>query len=180
MNKKRIVIISLLIIIAISATAAGTLSYLFAGTDELENSFEPVFVSCSVEEKFTGSVKSDVKIRNTSDVTAYVRATFVVIFVKDDGTVLSRQPVNGTDYSLSLGANGWTLGSDGFYYYTSPLAKDAATENLINSISSLGTAPEGYSLTVHIAATAIQAEPFEAVSQAFGVTVNGDGSLTVP
>ena len=99
--KKIIIIISAAILVF--AFAGGvTLAYLLAETPDVENSFVPVNVSCEVIETFTGTAKSNVSVKNTGDITAYVRATFVVMWMADDGSVYGVAPKAGTDYSIQF------------------------------------------------------------------------------
>ena len=175
---KRLLITIICVAIAVCATTGGTLAYLFSKTEARDNAFEPVFVSCQVEESFDGVTKSDVKIKNTGDVKAYIRATFVVMWRSDDGKVHSSTPVEGQDYMITLGSTKWVKGSDGFYYYTSAVHSGESTDILISSISKTADGPEGYSLSVHVAATAIQSEPATAVEEAWKVTVQSNEKLT--
>ena len=64
----------------------------------------------------------------------------------------------GEDYSLTLGSPKWVKGSDGFYYFVSYIEADSYTDVFIDSISALRDGPTGYSLSVHVTATAIQAD----------------------
>ena len=177
---KKILIIIVALLLAISTATGVTIAYIIADTPPVQNDFTPVFVRCEVVETFNGTTKSDVKIKNTSDINAYIRATFVVTWTNDSGNVLGQAPVLGTDYSLALGSEKWMLGSDGFYYYTLPVSSKTSTEILISEITVIGTAPSGYSLSVHVAATAIQAEPIRAVTDAWGVQIQSNGSLIAP
>lgn len=79
---------------------------------------------------------------------------------------ISKQPVLGTDYTIALGTSGWTIGTDGYYYYDPAVPSGSTTANLINSLVSL-KAPQGYTLAVDILADAIQATPIEAVREAW-------------
>ena len=178
-SKKQIIII-ICAVIAICATVGGTIAYLFAKTNEITNSFTPVFVSCEVQERFDGVTKTDVRIKNTGDIKAYIRATFVAMWVSEEGHVYSSAPVEGQDYSLTLGSAKWSKGSDGFYYYASAVHAGESTDILVASISQMVEGPEGYSLMVHVAATAIQSEPAAAVEQAWGASVQSDGKLAAP
>ena len=179
-KNKKLLLIVIAAMIAIVCTTGGTIAYLLAGTPSVDNSFQPVHVSCLVEEQFDGATKTDVKIKNTGDINAYIRATFVVMWVADNGSVLGSKPVLGTDYTIDFGASSWVLGSDGFYYYTSPVSAGESTAILLDSVPLIGEAPEGYSLTVHVAATAIQAEPAIAVTEAWGVQIDSNGRLVAP
>lgn len=177
---KKFLITLICAVVAICATTGGTLAYLFAKTEEANNSFTPVFVSCKVEEEFDGVTKSNVKVRNTGDISAYIRATTVITWTSESGSVHSRTPVEGVDYVIASGSHNWVQGSDGFYYYLYPVASGATTDLLFGSIKEASEAPEGYSLTVHIIASAIQSEPANAVSEAWGTTVQSGGAITPP
>ena len=88
--------------------------------------------------------------------------------------------MSGTDYIITAGSPKWTLGTDGFYYYSASVAPGDLTDVLIASIVQKDTAPDGYSLAVHVAATAIQSEPASAVSDAWGVQILSNGGLVAP
>lgn len=179
-SKKLIITLALVILVACVATGT-TLAYLFADAPRLDNKFEPVSVTCEVVESFDGKLKSDVSIKNTGDVDAYIRATLVVTWTAADGTVHSSAPAESVDYSITYGSAKWVKGSDGFYYYTSPVAPAATTELLLAKIAPVdGKGPDGYSLTVHIVATAIQSEPAAAVEYAWNASVDAGGALIPP
>ena len=172
----------------------GTVAYLTASTPELVNTFEAAAVSTEVSESFDGSVKSNVAVRNTGSVDAYVRAAVVVSWKDANGNVYGQNPTSN-DYSLVLstdaadGKDGvWILGSDGFYYWTAPVApyaegaEDGLTGTLIASCVYVANAPEGYSLSVEIIGSGIQSLPTDVVAEvwASGVAgVNADGTLDV-
>ena len=179
-KNKKLILIVIAALITVVCTTGGTLAYLLTGTPSVDNSFQTVYVSCSVEETFDGKTKSNVAVKNTGDIDAYIRATFVVMWVANDGSVLSAKPALGTDYTLSYGSDNWALGSDGFYYYALPVSAGDTTAILLDKVILTGEAPEGYSLTVHVAATAIQAEPAAAVTEAWGVQIRSDGRLIAP
>ena len=60
------------------------------------------------------------------------------------------------------------------------MSPNSNTEVLISSLTAISEPPEGYKLTVHVAATAMQAEPAEAVESAWGATVHTNGALFAP
>ncbi len=180
MLKKRLIIIILAVFTVISVASGITLAYIYRQTPPVQNTFEPVYVSCSVEETVEDGVHSDIKVKNTGDIDAYVRVTFVAMWVDENGTVLGRAPVLGTDYTVTFGSPKWMLGSDGFYYYSTAVHAGAYADIFITSVTPIGTAPDGYTLKVHVAATAIQSEPASAVEGAWGVTVQQNGGLVAP
>lgn len=175
-------LLAIIISLAVILLGAGgaTVAYIFSQTEAEDNVFDPVFVACSVVESFDGVTKENVRVRNDGGIPAFIRATYVVTWCAEDGSVYSSIPVEGVDYSFISGSDKWVKGSDGFYYYTHQVAAGAVTENLIGAIASLGTAPSGYSLNVRVMASAIQAEPAAAVTEAWGATANGAGALTPP
>lgn len=168
--------------VLLTVTVGVTVAYLMAQTPSLANTFTPVEVKCEVEENFNpaGNVKDNVKVRNKGDIPAYIRASIVINWVSDSGSIYGGAPVLDEHYTVTLGANGWFRGTDGFYYYRSPIAAGDVTANLIDIIQPVAnTAPEGYTLSVQILASAVQAEPTEAVTTLWpAVTVNEDGTLS--
>ena len=173
-NAKTIVIITLCLCL-IACTVGGVYAYLTAKTDPVSNEFIPGKVSCLVEEDFADGVKSNVKVLNTGNIDAYIRATMVATYVFEDGKVLATAPVEGVDYTVDWAADGWVKGSDGYWYHVKPVKPNETTGCLINSAQAVYL-PSNYRLNIQILATAIQSAPDTAVQSAWGVTVS-DGEL---
>ncbi len=186
---KRKRIIALLVGVVLLAGTAGTLAWLSA-TGVLVNQFGIGSVTPSVQEKLNGNVKSDVKAKNTGTAPAYIRAA-VDIYWQDatSGARLWEEPQADTDYEIAwsdelrdaLGKNLasiWIKASDGFYYWTSPVAPGEETSVLITSVKEL-KATEGRNLVVDVSTQAVQSAPDEAVHEAWGCTVQ-DGVLIPP
>lgn len=172
-----------LLILAAVLAIGGTLAYIIANTVSVENKFTPGEVRCEVLEDFDKIfdkiTKSNVRIKNTGNTAAYIRATYVVTWQKDDGTVNGKMPVVGTDYTIEFAENsGWKLIGD-YWYYTSPVAAGGETGVLIASCKlAEGTAvPTGYHLSVEIIASAIQSEPASVVAEKWHVAVD-NGKIT--
>ena len=162
--------ISLLMIIGL--VAGGTLAFLRDDTQEITNTFEPSAVTTEVEESFAGGTKSDVKIRNTGNTDAWIRATYVVTWQDAQGNVLGTAPTT-EDYTLTPGTatedGEWLTGEDGFFYWNKPVAAKGSTGQLIASVTKLKDAPkEGYDLCVEILCGGIQAEPDDAFEKSWG------------
>jgi hypothetical protein len=179
-NTKKICIIVIVIFITLAISGGVTVAYLTGKTPEVENKFKPVYVDCSVVEDVNGTTTSNVRVENTGDISAYIRATYVAMWIADDGSVWGVAPKEGVDYTLNLGSAIWQLGSDGFFYYAYPVASGELTEALIDSINVLGEAPEGHTLVIHVAATAVQSEPSTAVEDLWGANVSDNGMLIAP
>lgn len=189
--KSKAILVSLLLITCV--TVGGTLAYIVADSKPVENTFTPSVVTTEVMEDVTTvpGTKSDVKIKNTGDTTAYIRAAVVVTWQDEAGNVLGEKPVERTDYSITYDLkNGWVQGADGFYYWTSPVlsydenSNDCYTGVLFTDCTPVeGRAPEGYSLAVEILGSGIQSVPDTAVEEAWSnakVTVDANnGTLTV-
>ena len=179
MNNKKLNKATALLVVAAAfliISVGATLAYVAYKTPEVTNEFEPVAVSCAVEEEFANGVKSQVKVRNTGDTTAFIRVAIVVNWVNDaNGTVLATAPIEAQDYTLTLNANGWKKGTDGYYYYENPVKIDQTTDTLISSATAINQ-PEGYSLSIQVLASALQSDPKKAVEQSWGATIM-DGVL---
>ena len=166
------------LVLIIGAVVGGTLAYLAARTDAIVNTFNPAKVDIMVEEDFKGSTKKDVKITNTGDTEVYIRATYVVTWKDAAENVYPEQPQPGVDYTISLNPKQDWFCYNGYYYYTAPVAPRASTGVLIDLCTPVaGRAPEGYTLSVNVLASAIQSVPAEAVGQAWGVSI-APGSVT--
>lgn len=182
---KRKRIIALLVGVILLAGTAGTLAWLSV-TGVLVNQFGIGSVTPSVQETLNGKVKSDVKAKNTGTAPAYIRAAVDIYWQDQDGARLwdepKEEPKGEADYEIAWsvadasGANSaynWVKASDGFYYWTSPVAPGAETGVLINRVTEL-KATEGHNLVVDISTQAVQATPDEAVRDAWGCSVEND------
>lgn len=194
-KKRRIPLASwvLILLAGMSLMVGGVVAYLSASTGAVLNHFIPeVAEDPSIVETFEDNEKTNVKVNvGEPGYAVYVRAAVVVTWKdKVNGDVLGVMPQAGVDYTIALGDN-WFQGSDGFYYYRSPVAYDGEkdssklTENLINSCKPKdGKTPAGYHLNVEIVAQTIQAlgttddDNTPAVAKAWGVDV-ADGKLTL-
>ena len=99
------------------------------------------------------------------------------VLVDKDGSIAATAPVQDVDYKVVFNEDGsWDLQtSDGYYYYTQPVAAKGKTSSLIKTIKPL-TAKEGYTLKVDVIGSVIQATPTQAVVQSWGVTLGSDGT----
>ncbi len=158
----------------------GTVAWLVARTASVENAFIPSKVTTAVaEETFDGNTKRNVCLENTGDTEAYIRTAVVVTWQNGGGDILADKPA-AADYTIVFASNtGWDLdGSDGYYYFKSPVEGGGKTGVLIASCKPKAAAPmAGYTLHVEIIGSGIQSTPASAVSGAWGVTVATDGTI---
>lgn len=181
---KRSIVLLLSLLLLVGVTCGGTLAYLAARTDPLENEFQPNQVKTKVVETFDAKVKSNVKVKNTGTTSAWIRAAIIVTWQDESGNVYGQAPVLDTDYTLTFASDsGWTKGNDGFYYYTSPVAAEAETGVLISEAKPVaGKAPDGYVLSIEIVCSGLQSVPDSVFDSNWGASSGlevKDGTLQV-
>lgn len=178
LNKAAVLIMAVLLLLG--AAVGTTVAFLIDKTEPVTNTFTYAKVSCEVTEEFKNNTKEHVQVKNTGTIDAYIRATYVVNWVDAQGNIAASDPA-GYEYTLNETADGkWVKGSDGYFYYTSPVAPGASTQGSLLTCTVV-TSPESpeYTLSVEILAEAIQSTPDKAVQEAWGVTVNVGGKLAV-
>lgn len=183
---KRKQIMVLLAGVLLLAGVAGTFAWLSV-TGVLVNEFGFGSVKPLVDETLDNNVKSDVAVKNSGSAPAYLRVAVDIYWQDQDGARLWDEPVADTDYTIEWGdkvdaaatnsPSSWVLATDGFYYWTSPVAPMDKTGVLIKSVSETKT--DGKNLVVDISTQAIQSTPDDAVTEAWNCTVK-DGVLVPP
>lgn len=175
-KKALILMVSLVAILAVSV--GGVLAWLATSSKDVTNTFAPGDTKIEIEEKFENNVKSDVKVINKGNIPVYIRANLVFTW-KDSADNIIKKPADATLTVTPENPTGWVKGSDGFWYYTKPVAADGETTKLIDKATIKFPEGKGYQMDLEVMAQSIQAEPKDAVEGAWGVTVNSDGSLKV-
>ena len=152
----------------LAGAVGGTWAFLVAQSEPVQNNFTYAHVSCTIDEKFENGVKSDVKIQNTGDIPAYIRARIVVTW-KDANGKVSAVPVKNTDYTIAFNETDWTQQGD-YWYCKTAVNPNGFTPELITECKKTDNAnvPDDYDLSVEILADAIQSEPANAVMEAWG------------
>lgn len=178
---KRPIALAVLALAVVGVAIAGVAAWLTASSS-LINEFGLGRVDASVEETFDGTTKSDVKAKNDGTVPIYVRAQVNIYWQDANGNQLWEEPVENADYTVTWGdelGKSWIQGSDGFYYWTQPLAAGAVTGNLIDKLGWItAQTSNGRTLVCDVSIQGIQADPANAVNEAWGATVGQDGTLT--
>ena len=168
-------------VLLLALAIGGTVAWLSTKDAPITNTFNPSKVACEVTEKFDGStgVKSNVNVKNTGTINAFIRVKLVTYRTNDQG-----QHIGGTASlpNFTLG-KGWVKYGD-YYYYTLPVApKEKPEADLISSITLESyTDVDGGHQAIDVMAEAIQSVPEAAVNAAWGVgfSIDADGSLIVP
>ena len=174
----RAVLLLVSLVLVLSAAIGGTLGYL-TGQVSVTNTMQVGEFTTKIDENTENGIKSDVKVQNTGDYDAYIRAVVVVTWQNENGEVYPVAPVANKDYIIEYGnQNQWSV-HGGFYYYNGVVGAEQSTGNLINRCEPVGgKAPKGYDLNVEILASAIQAEPAQAVKDAWGMQYQDNGGWT--
>ncbi|MGM9565029.1 hypothetical protein [Evtepia sp.] len=158
------------VILLLCVAAGGTLAWITAQSEEVTNTFEPGEVPPVIQETISNNAKSDIKVKNSGNVNAYLRVAVVMNWVNEQGNyVYGELPSLPIEY----GEN-WVL-KNGYYYYTKSVAPGSTTDTPIftGEITESG-APNGCHLQVAILAESIQADGvgsdgFKPVMLAWGV-----------
>ena len=189
-KRKRILPVFLAVLFVIAGTVATVYAYLKTSTPAVNNTFSAAQdPEATITESFDPETEKKnvaVKVGDTG-YSVYVRAVIVVTWKNaENGDVLATKPVAGTDYEISLNTSDW-FEKDGFYYHEEPVPSKGTTADLIISCKPIaGKTPAGYGLNVEIVAQTIQAAgktdagDIPAVTDAWGVAVNADGTLKNP
>lgn len=171
-------------VLLLALAIGGTLAWLSTEDAPITNTFNPSKVACEVTEKFNGTTgeKTNVNVKNTGTIDAFIRVKLVTYRTNDQG-----QHIGGTASlpEFTMGA-GWVKYGD-YYYYTKPVAPNQKPEaNLTNSMTLVGsymdTDADGGKQAIDVMAEAIQSVPEDAVKAAWGsgFSIGSDGSLIVP
>ena len=160
LNRKKGILLLAAAMLILVCGVGGTLAYLATQTAQVQNTFEPAYVTSSVIEKDwkDGSlVKSNVTIKNTGNVSAYIRAAIVVTWKDANGHTMPQVP--GTDdYTLSINTDGWEKDNDGYYYCKQPVASNTESAVLITECKPTKSYDDGRTLCVEVIGSAIQSE----------------------
>lgn len=183
-------LLTLVLALAVAGVAVGGVIAWLTASSDLTNTFALGTVDPELNEdgptdntpfKEGDNVKQNVDVTNNGNIPIYVRAQVNIYWIDADGNQLWEEPEEDADYIIHWGSLtdlGWQQGSDGFYYWTSPLQVDQTTGLLINRIE-YKTTQADRQLVCDIAIQGIQAEPAAAVQEAWEVTVDQDGALAV-
>lgn len=163
-NRQFVLLVSVVALMV--GMVVGSLAYLFTSTGPVQNTFTPALPEVTIPEDFNKEIKKDVRVQNKSDFKAYVRATYTVYWLDENGNVDATVPTDA--YSININEDDWKK-LDGVYYYTNgAVDADGTTSNFINSCAPTDIAPAGYQLVVDVSAEVVQAVPTQAVIDVWG------------
>lgn len=180
------IVSSIVALILVGATVA----LMFSLAESITNTFKPGKVAVEVREQINGNTKEVITLTNTGRSDAYLRMAissyYTGTYTLASGGSSVTEIVGSMPASVTFNLNeadGWVKRGD-YYYYTKPVAPGEFTGNLINGTGiTLDTFVQTstrqgevvevtYRQVVEVFAEAIQSEPPEAISEAWGVTIS--------
>ena len=186
-------LIAAVLLILVMITTSAVVAYMFRKSTEVDNQFDPARVTCEIEEDFKDNIKTSVKVKNTGNITSYIRLRVVTYWVDSKGNVVARNsPANkfGGDWKYDT-ANWLYDAANQTFYCKTPVAKTVSTPELFaQGFSGIELKKETemvnnieytYHPVVEFIAEAIQSEPFNAAdptnvdcpaAKKWGVTVS--------
>lgn len=126
------------------------------------------------------NVKRDVYFTNTGEVDAYIRVAVSASWTLDEnGTQLANVSAENTYTTVVPNPTKWVKYGD-YWYYTEPVEAGEFTDILFTSVkpkssAELGEKYKGLHFRYDVSAQLIQAEPEDAVKNAWGVTIDENG-----
>lgn len=188
MTKKKLLAAIVSTALLCGVGVGGTVAWLHDLSPAVTNKFDLADVSGNIEEVLKNREKTNVKFTNTGNVDAYVRVALSVSLVNEAGEIV---PINvppfgdiedssNDNYSIEWGdTEKWEYHGD-YYYYLGKLAPESSTPILIEKITEIIAEDEEYDLRVDVSAQWIQAEPEDAVKNAWGVVITDSDVSDAP
>ncbi len=177
-GSKRTITVLLSFLLVLTLSIGGTLAYLSTRTDPIENTFKPSYVQVDVDEKFDGTNKSQIKVKNESDIPAFLRVKLLSYRINEAGNT-----IGGTAEIKDVTLTADWFEKDGYYYYKKPVAVNGLTSNMLLNPLVLEAYDDvdGGKQVIEVIAEGIQADGMKdgvpAVTLAWKVTVS-NGQLT--
>ena len=178
-------LIAFCVCILACVTVSGSLAWLISAPGPVVNEFTPGEVTIQVDETFNGTTKSDVRIKNTGNVPAYIRVALVPAWVDDEGNIAAK-PASleqlDNDCNIAWGEDGngyendWFIGADGFYYCKTVINPGEYTPILIKSCT-VKDGEHKYDFELQVIASAVQSLPTSTVETVWPEVVCTDGTL---
>lgn len=162
-GRKPGLLIPILAVVLLLGLITAGVAYYLQETGGATASYQLAQVSCQVDEVFDGSEKTEIKVKNTSNVPAYIRVRLVSYWETPSGKIAGR---SSPELNVSA-ADGWRDLGDNTWLYTKPVEPGKSTGNLLKEPLAMEVDAEGYIPVVKVLAEAIQES---AVTKAWGVT----------
>ena len=155
-------------------SVGGTLAWLTAHTSAITNTFTVATPGVEIKEGFDKQTKSTVQVKNTGEVEADIRVALIPTWTSDaEGKNPVGEPASLEDLNIEgpFPGEGWRKGSDGYYYYQTPVVPGDRTAVLLENATV--TTENGYHMNLQVMADSIQADPTRAVTAMWGTDKGG-------
>ncbi len=175
MRKRRYLNMKPLVALVLMGSIAGTTAFLKT-TNNIKNEFIVGEVIPEIKETFNyqNKVKEDVYFKNSGNVPIYIRAAITIKWKDNSGKILEESPIENVDYIINFSNSlNWLESEEGYYYYKTAIDENKNTDILIEECTQIRQYDDKF-LEVSILAQGIQAEPNNAVEEAWDVNIVSD------
>lgn len=183
MKKRKAIILPIGVLVLLVVLCGTALAFMFKQTQIKDNLFEPAEALCEVRETANYAEadglceKTSVKVINTGNIDTYLRVRFVSYWVRSAGGDNQIAPIPSEMPEFKI-ADGWIKGSNDTYYYTSPVAPEQLTDELLAAGEKIILEEKnGYLQVIEVFAEAIQSRPASSVTEAWSVILNSNGII---
>ena len=164
-NKNSKLVAALLILLLSAFTVGGTAAFLIDTSDSVTNTFMPVEVDAEIDEEFDGTHKNKIAVKNTGNIPAYTRVKLVDYWCDFSDKIVAK--ASWLDVEGLTPDNEWFY-IDGWFYYPEAVSADGSTNILFDESIELKTdSSSGTRQVLEIIAEAVQAQPDDAVEEAW-------------
>ena len=194
MTKKKLLAAIVSTALLCGVGVGGTVAWLHDSA-QVTNKFDLASLTGEISEDPPGendNVKRDVYFTNTGEVNAYLRVAFSASWMTTDDegnrVIAPEDVLSPTDLTTTEFGDDYTIDWDntsnwqyyqGYFYYLSPLEPGGETPVLITSVTPKDSA-ENYQFRFDVSAQLIQAEPEDAVKNAWGVVITDSDVSDAP
>lgn len=194
MRPSKRIILTVCAVLIFCMITGGSIAWLVSISDPVNNEFDPAEVTITIIEDFSNNLKQNVQIGNTGDIDAYIRVALVPAWVDENGNVAA-QEASLADCTIKWGEKGeesldsnpdWFMVRNGdddvcYCYCRKAIAPGDVTPILIKECK-VNKSEYGhqYDFELRIVASAVQAIPTSAVTEAWSVEVDDSGILIIP
>lgn len=172
--KANVSVLSVSVLLMLVLVIGGTLAWLSTQTEKIENTFTATYVPNTPEEEYENNVKRSIVVKNDGNIDVYVRVKLVTYRVNDKS-----EPIGGTAEIPEFRLGERWVEYNGYYYYTTPVAPNGKTGNLIADANSgielqEYTDADGGKQVIEVISESIQSVPEKAIGEAWGVAIAND------
>ena len=198
-NAFRLLILIIGLAVAVASISV-SIAYMLRSSDEITNTFIPAKVACQINETVVDKTvegksvpyKTSVAAQNTGNIQAYIRVRVVTYWEDSKGNPVARNsPEIKFGGAWKHNQTDWLYdAANQTFYYKTPVDAGQSTNDLLKLEGGFdgieltvievlqGSVSFTYHAVVEFIVEGIQAAPNEAVTSAWGVTLDSNGNIT--